>query len=75
MIDELTHHLRVLLDRVAEPGRPFRQPKSEVVGCDAAELIAQTGDDVAVEKTPRRVAVEEHDDRTCALVDVMHAAP
>jgi hypothetical protein len=33
-------------------------------GCDAAELIAQAGDDVAVEEAPRRVAVEEHDDGT-----------
>ena len=62
MIDQFADHLGVLLDPVVEPGRAFRQPESEVIDCDAAELIAQPADDLAVEETLRRVAVEEHDD-------------
>jgi hypothetical protein len=75
MIDQFAHHLGVLLDPVAEPRRAFGQPETEVIGCDAAELIAEAGDDVAVEEAPRRIAVKEHDHGTRALVDVMHAPP
>jgi hypothetical protein len=64
MIDQFAHHMGMLVDPVAEPGRAFGQPETEVIGCDAAELIAQAGDDVAVEEAPRRVADEEHDDGT-----------
>jgi hypothetical protein len=74
VIDELAHHLGVLLDPVAEPPRAVRQPETEVIGCDAAELIPQAGDDPAIQEAPCRVAVEEHDDGTRALVDVMNAA-
>ena len=50
MIDQFAHHLRVLLDPLAEARRTFRQPETEVIGCDAAELIAEAGDDVPVEE-------------------------
>ena len=50
MIDQFAHHLGVLLDPVAEPRRAFGQPETEVIGCDAAELIAEAGDDVPVEE-------------------------
>jgi hypothetical protein len=75
MIDQFAHHLGVRLDPVAEPRRAFGQPETEVIGCDAAELIAEAGEDVAVEEAPRRIAVKEHDHGTRALVDVMHAPP
>ncbi|EUA35523.1 hypothetical protein I552_6325 [Mycobacterium xenopi 3993] len=79
MVDQVTHHTGMLLDRVSEAGWTLREPETQVVRGDATELVAQRDDDVAVQEAPGRVAVAEHDRHTIAasraLVDVVHAAP
>jgi hypothetical protein len=57
--DELLDYLRVLGRRESVSRRGGRQPEARVVDCDAPIVAAQPGDDVTIEKRPRRIAVEE----------------
>jgi hypothetical protein len=73
MVDEHTDHAGVLADGVTEALGTVGQPEPEVIRCDATEVFTQLDDDVAVQETPRRIAVAQQDRRAVPLVDVVDA--
>ena len=74
MVDELADGADVLFDRVAVVLRTIGKAEAEVVDRDAAEAIAQTPNDAAVEEAPGGIAVAEEYRPAGAFVDVVHAA-
>src|SRR5690348_6409800 len=50
-----------------------REAEAREIQCDAAEVITQRTDEVAIQKGPVRSSVQEQQDWAFAFVDVMHA--
>jgi len=48
-----------------------REPEARIVDRDASESVLQARDDLAIQKAPCRVAVQQQDRDTGAFVDVM----
>jgi hypothetical protein len=69
--DDVADDTGVLAQRVAVAGCRGGEPEAGIVDRDAAEVVAQRADDVAVEERPRGVAVQHQQHRPAALVDVV----
>jgi len=72
--DELLEDIGVLGRREAVARHGRRQAEAGMVDGDAAVAIAQPSDDVAIEKRPGRIAVQEQQRRAFALVQVVDTA-
>jgi hypothetical protein len=57
MVDELSDDAGVLARGVAVPIGTVRESEAGIVDRDTAERVLQAGDDLAIEKAPRRIAV------------------
>jgi len=61
VIDELSDDAGVLVRGVAVSLGTVREPEARIVDRDASESVLQAGDDLAIQKAPCRVAVQQQD--------------
>src|SRR5438445_5595555 len=72
MVGKLADYLRVLRSGVPVRRRSLRESETRVVHRDAPKLSSELLDHLAVQETPRRIAVEHHDRAALSLVDIVN---
>lgn len=71
VIDELSDDAGVLVRGCSRIPRDGPRARSPDIDRDASESVLQARDDLAIQKAPCRVAVQQQDRDTGAFVDVM----